>query len=99
MNMNAQMYVPVAIQMERLFKMPFFQQRLEKFMFKQFRTETVNTRHFSILASGSDVANIPPMKKKTVVFLASYMGYVIVYEADRAEDPRTGHFCLLIQSP
>lgn len=97
MNAHAQIFVPIAVQLEHLFKTPFFQQRLEKFMYKQFRTESINMHDFTILASGSDVANILTTTKSMVVFLASYMGHAIVYEANRVDDPRTGYFRLLIQ--
>lgn len=99
MNPYAQSYLPISFQMEYLFKTPFFQQRLEKFMFSQFRTESIDPRDFVILVTGQDVGNIVPIKKKIVGFLASYKGFVIVYEADRLDDPRTGFFRQLIQSP
>lgn len=99
MNVNSAVFVPFANRMERLIRTPFFQQRLEQFIFKEYRSENGSMNDISILAQGPSIPNVVPHKKGGAVFLGLYKGHVIVYEADRIEDPRTGHFRRLIQSP
>ncbi len=99
MNANASIFIPFASRLMELISTPFFQQRLERFLFKEYRSDNGCMNDISILAQGAEAGTILPEKKKEVIFLGAYKGHVIVYEADRMTDPRTGHFRKLIQSP
>lgn len=80
-------------------KMPFFEQRFQKFIYATFRVDGVTVADLQILDHTNAVQDIAPTLKRTVIFLGLFRGYAIVYEADRMEDPRTGAFRLFIQSP
>ncbi len=99
MNVHAPSFVPARIQMERLLKMPFFEQRFQKFIYATFRVDGVTVADLQILDHTDAVQDIKPEQKRTVIFLGLFRGYAIVYEADRIEDPRTGAFRMFIRSP
>ncbi len=76
--------------LQELIETPFFQQRLERFLFTEYRIEL-----------GGDIGKLslfmlfppfPPQKKASVVFFGDFKGIPILYEADRWNEPRTGAF-------
>lgn len=80
---------PAAVNIEALRAMPFFQQRLEKFLFTQYRMMDMRMDRLQILLVSPPLT---ALKKAAVVFLGAYGTIPLVYEADRWEDPRTGVF-------
>lgn len=99
MNVHATSFVPARLQMERLLKMPFFEQRFQKFIYATFRIDGVTVADLQIVGHTDAIQDIAPTQKRTVIFLGLFRGYAIVYEADRMEDPRTGAFRMFIRSP
>lgn len=92
LNAAAAPYVPLLptpVNIEALRAMPFFQQRLENFLFTQYRMTDMRIESLQILLVSPPLA---AQKKATVVFLGAYGTIPLVYEADRWDDPRTGAF-------
>lgn len=79
---------------ESVSKTPFFQERFARFLFATFRDPSGgNVNEIQILFQNPPVQ---PIKKKSVQFVGSYKNQLIVYEADRLDDPRTGFFRTLV---
>lgn len=84
--------LPTPVDVDRLKAMPFFQQRLENFLYTQNRITNMRVDALQILLVSPPLA---AQKKASVVFMGMYGKIPIVYEADRWEDPRTGAFITL----
>jgi hypothetical protein len=93
LNPYAAPYVPVdpMEQAQKVSKTPFFAQRFERFLHTiRDYVGTVADLQILVLHPG-----IPPTTKKVTQFLAIYKQRMVVYEADRLDDPRTGSFRFL----
>ena len=93
LNPHAAPYVPIEPleQAHKVSKTPFFAQRFERFL--QSTKDHVGTvADLQILLMNPA---IPPTTKKVTQFLAIYKQRMVVYEADRLDDPRTGSFRFL----
>jgi hypothetical protein len=75
--------------LEPLLSYPFFQQRLERFLFTHYRMTDVSVKELEIIMA---LPPIKPQTKTTTIFLGNYKGIPLLYEADRLDDPRTGKF-------
>jgi hypothetical protein len=93
MNANAPEYIPTSHIQATLWAMPFFQQRLERFVFSTFRIQNAKVEDLRVLLFHPV---IPAQKvNATTLFLGAYGDKAFVYEAIRWDDPRTGVFrCL-----
>ena len=90
LNPHATPYIPnTPIDIPKLLAMPFFQQRLDCFLYTNYRITDVRVENLQVFLASPP---LPPQKKKTVVFLGAYQAIPLLYEADRWEDPRTGAF-------
>ena len=95
LNPFAASFVPTVAPMERantVSKTPFFAQRFERFLQTTSRDYVGTVEDLQIVVSNPP---IPPTLKNTTQFLAMYKQRVVVYEADRLDDPRTGYFRFL----
>ncbi len=88
MNPNAIPFIP-QVQVQTLFTYPFFQQRLERYIFTHHRITDASVNDLQILMVSPP---IKPQAKATTVFLGNYKGIPLLYEADRWDAPRTGAF-------
>ncbi len=73
-----------------LHDMPFFQQRLDRFLATQFRIHDANVGNLKIYMAFPPFPASTP--NKSVVFLGAYKNITLMYEATRWDDPRTGQF-------
>jgi hypothetical protein len=76
---------------QKVSKTPFFAQRFERFL-HTVRDHVGTVADLQILLMNPA---IPPTTKKVTQFLAIYKQKMVVYEADRLDDPRTGSFRFL----
>ena len=88
MNPNATEFIPKTAILG-LWEMPFFQQRLERFLTLQHRILHPTIKDLVLLDTFPPV---PPVQKTQVVFRATYKGIPLQYEANNWRDPRTGVF-------
>ncbi len=91
LNPNALPYIPQAplVNVQQLISYPFFQQRLDRFLYTQYRISDARVENLQIFMTNPP---IQPKTKASTVFLAQYKGIPFLYEANRWEDPRTGMF-------
>jgi hypothetical protein len=95
LNALAESFVPhsmIAEEAERVRKTPFFQQRFERFLQSTTRDYVGTADQLQIVLMNPP---IPPTTKQTTQFLAMYNQRVVVYEANKLNDPRTGYFRFL----
>jgi hypothetical protein len=95
LNVLAEPFVPQSLrreEAERVQKTPFFQQRFERFLYTTLRDSKGTADQLQIVLMNPP---IPPTTKQTTQFLAMYNQRVVVYEANKLEDPRTGYFRFL----
>jgi hypothetical protein len=79
------------VRAQKVSKTPFFAQRFERFLHKvRDHVGTVADLQILLMNPG-----IPPTTKKVTQFMAIYKQRMVVYEADRLDDPRTGSFRFL----
>lgn len=75
--------------LQQLLTYPFFQQRLERFLYTHYRIPDVRVENLQILMASPP---IPPQTKAATVFLGQYNNIPLLYEADNWASPRTGKF-------
>lgn len=94
LNPDAPPYIPLP-SMEDANKVrstPFFQQRFERFLQSTIRDYVGTVEQLQIVLMNPP---IPPTTKLATQFLAMYNQRVVIYEANKLEDPRTGYFRFL----
>ncbi len=70
--------------------MPFFQQRLTRFLFQNHRIEEVDVGSLKIHMAFPPFQ--APSPNKHVVFIGAYKQIPLLYEAVKWDDPRAGNF-------
>ena len=85
----------MAMDFSKLLSYPFFQQRLERFLYTQYRISDARVEDLQILLASPPV---PPKVKATTVFFGIYKNIPFLYEADRWDAPRTGAFVKLLDA-
>ena len=93
LNVLAAPYIPSGLEAaQSVSKTPFFQQRFQRFLQTTIRDYKGTADQLQIVLMNPP---IPPTTRKTTQFLAMYNQRAVLYEADRIEDPRRGHFRFL----
>ena len=88
MNPNANEFIPTS-ELKTLWKMPFFQQRLEQLLRSQYRITNPKVDDLELLFP---FPSVQATQKAKVIFLGMYNGIALRYEANRWDDPRFGMF-------